>query len=414
MLMTFRNTGFGMVAVLIAIGCGTPQKEGSNRFETRTHRAVLHINDSLDLPFEVAWETGADTALLVINGKERIRVEELRTEGDTLVVYMPVFPTYFRLGPSESGWEGHWYDPDRGADYRIPVSFQTDVFRRFPGGAEPSFSLNHRWAVAFYPQGAKPGKGLGEFRQDSGVVQGSILTESGDYRYLTGVLDGDRLELSTFDGTHAYLFRAHIRATDLIEGHFYSGNHHSKPFEARRDDGFELGNPDSLSQVMADGFAFAFPRLDGTVMDQSDAQLEGKVRIVQILGSWCPNCMDETRFFNELHQRYSNQGLEIVGIAFERSEELSKAKPALEKMIRDLKVPYPVLFAGSTAQIGEKLPQIQPFRGYPTSVFIDAQGRIRKVHAGFSGPGTSRYADYVQSTDALVRQLLSEIPSPAP
>ena len=406
--MTSLNRALLFAAITALAACGRSEKPLSSVWKSSSHRAELLISDSLSIPFEVAWEIGSDTVLNIINGKERIRVTDIRRDGDSLVLRMPVFQSYLRIAPNDTGFAGHWYDPDREGRYRIALRFLPEFEERFDEKKDPGFSINKKWKVTFDPLGEKPRNGLGEFTQENGLVMGSILTESGDYRYLVGTLAGDRVQLSTFDGVHAYLFRGKLVSTDRVEGRFYSGNHHHKAFTAVRDDAFELAQPDSISKVTAERFEFEFQALDGTLVKASDPRFQGKVTIVQILGSWCPNCMDETRFFNELYDRYSSRGLEIVGLAFERSGELEKAKPALEKMIADLGIRYPILHAGSTGELAEKLPQIQPFRGYPTSVFIDKNGQVRKVHAGFSGPGTSLYGKYVESTDQFVAKLLDE------
>lgn len=399
---------FIILTILALSSCRNPQEPASSVWQTSVHRAELIISDSLSVPFEVSWETESDTVLNIFNGQERIRVTDIRRAGDSLLLRMPVFQSYFKIAPNKTGFAGHWYDPDREGRYRIPVRFSISENTRFDKVKDPGFSINKKWMVTFDPSGEKPRKGLGEFSQENGIATGSILTESGDYRYLVGSIDGSRVQLSTFDGVHAYLFRGRLVETDRIEGTFYSGNHHSKPFNAVRDDSFTLGMADSLSKITADRFDFKFVTLTGDTLSSSDPRFKDKVVIAQIMGSWCPNCMDETRFFNELYDRYSSRGLEIVGLAFERSNELEKARPALQKMIDDLEIKYPVLHAGSTAEIAEKMPQIQPFRGYPTSIFIDREGNVRKVHAGFSGPGTSLYREYAESTDRFVSQLLAE------
>lgn len=55
------------------------------------------------------------------------------------------------------------------------------------------------------------------------------MTETGDYRYLEGVVNGNQLQLSTFDGAHAFLFTGTV-TDSTINGHFYSGNHWKEPF----------------------------------------------------------------------------------------------------------------------------------------------------------------------------------------
>ncbi len=78
------------------------------------------------------------------------------------------------------------------------------------------------------------------------MVKGTFRTKTGDYRYLDGVVDGDTLKLSTFDGTHVFMFKAQV-TDSTFQGYFYSGNHSVEKFIAKRNDAFELPDANTLT-----------------------------------------------------------------------------------------------------------------------------------------------------------------------
>ena len=73
-----------------------------------------------------------------------------------------------------------------------------------------------------------PRKALAEFEQTGDKLTGSFITPSGDYRFLEGIVTGDSLKLSTFDGSHAYTFYAKIASAQKITGGVYLAGYSGK------------------------------------------------------------------------------------------------------------------------------------------------------------------------------------------
>jgi thiol-disulfide isomerase/thioredoxin len=236
------------------------------------------------------------------------------------------------------------------------------------------------------------------------------MTETGDYRFLDGCFTDSSLVLSTFDGKHAYLFEWEHISDSLWSGRYYSGNHFSIPIHLQLDTSFSLRSPQTLTQLTnPDGiFPFSLSDLDGDTISEDDDRFKNKAVIVQIMGSWCPNCMDETRYLRDLYKRYQDKGLEIVGITFELSNSQTKNESAVRKMIADLDIPYPVLYGGTTAQSDSVLTGLDRLRSYPTTLFLDRNGLVRRIHTGFYGPGTPEYKRYQSETEQFVTELLDE------
>jgi thiol-disulfide isomerase/thioredoxin len=145
----------------------------------------------------------------------------------------------------------------------------------------------------------------------------------------------------------------------------------------------------------------------------NDPAYKNKVVIVQILGSWCPNCMDETRFLSAWYLQNKSRGLAIIGLAYERMASFANAKKMLQPFISRLHVTYPILATGVTVsdslRTEKTLPEIQEIIGFPTTIFVDKKGMIRKIHTGFNGPGTGEhYEVYKKEFNELVNSLLAE------
>jgi peroxiredoxin len=159
-------------------------------------------------------------------------------------------------------------------------------------------------------------------------------------------------------------------------------------------------------------FKFSFPDLNGKVVSNTDPQFDGKVVIVAIGGSWCPNCHDEAPFLESLYKQFHGRGLEIVDLSFEEADQL-KDPARLRAFIARYGLTYTVLVAGETEQLNEKVPQAVNLNCWPTSFFVGRDGRVREIHAGFAGPANPpAHEALVHNVTELVEQLLAE-PVPA-
>jgi thiol-disulfide isomerase/thioredoxin len=153
---------------------------------------------------------------------------------------------------------------------------------------------------------------------------------------------------------------------------------------------------------------FSAPDLTGATVTNADPKFKGKVVIVAIGGSWCPNCHDEAPFLVELYNRYHSRGLEVVSISFEEDDQL-KNPERLRAFIARYKIPYTVLLAGTPSQLNEKIPQGKNLNCWPTAFFVGRDGLVKEVHAGFSGPATgAAHTELKAETSSLVERLLAE------
>jgi thiol-disulfide isomerase/thioredoxin len=390
---------------------------GQTVLKTGIWRGVLKTASGNDLPFnfEVS-DTAGKQQLAIINGDERFKVTDIRVAGDSIFIPMPLFDSEFRLkltGDNLSGkWVKHLGTQDVAMDF---TAVPGQSYRFFNTAQAPLYNVSGRWS-AIFGEGDSRDTTVGEFKQDGAKLTGTFLTTTGDYRYLEGTVAGDSLYLSCFDGGHAFIFKAKITpAQTLTDGKFYAGYSGLDQWSAVRNENAKLPDAYSLT-VLKPGYNkidFTFKDINGKPVSLSDARFKNKVVIVQILGSWCPNCMDETTFFvNDYYKKYHPKGVEIIGLAYERTTDFAKSQHTLQQLKDHFNIPYPLLITGYTPGKGDpqkSLPMLADFKGFPTTIIIDKKGNVRKIHTGFSGPGTGNYyTAFIDEFDKLTDDLLAE------
>lgn len=395
------------IGVILLVSCGKDPvslKEGN-------WRAVLQLGEGRELPFMVQYK--ADNTLLVLNAEEEIIVNEVIIKGDSIIIQMPVFEGVLKGVFTDSTITGNFIKPS--VNRVVPFEMKIGNGTRFNLVEAPAADITGNWETVFSPDSEEDryiSKGI--FKQIGNNVTGTFRTTTGDYRFLEGVINADSLKLSTFDGAHAFLFEAKV-TDSTMNGIFYSGNHWQEPFIAKRNETYELPEADSLTFLKEgyERFEFSFPDTDGKLVSLNDEKLKDKVVLVQIMGSWCPNCLDETKFYSKYLKENTNSDLEIVALAFEYAPSKEKAIAAINRLVDAIEVPYPVLLAqygsGSKKEANEKLPMLNHVLSYPTTVFIDKTGKVRKIHTGFNGPATGeKYTNFVREFEIFVSQLLEE------
>ncbi len=404
---------FPLILALALGGCTSVATRQLPAPRTGPWRMVLDLNgEELPFLFDLHQDSGA-WRMVVHNGEERIVVDDIALLGDSIRVRMPLFDSEFRGHlPNDSTITGFWHNHLKGPDYRIAFTARAGDATRFTEVARPVGDLSGQWRTRFSPGSPEAYDALGLFTQDHDHLTGTFGTETGDYRFLEGVVDHDSLKLSCFDGSHAFLFKAVMRNDSLL-GRYWSGTHWQEPWLAVRDPDFRLRDPDSLT-FLKEGHAmvdFRFPSIDGGAVSPKDPRFAGKVLMVQVMGSWCPNCVDETVLLDELYGKYRTAGLEVIAIAFEKYEDEARSLNALRHFRDRLGVQYPIVYAGNANKevASAKLPFLDHVMGYPTCIFIDRGGRVRRIRTGFYGPGTGEhYTHYKRNLERFLQDLLAE------
>ena len=381
-------------------------------------RAVLQSPGG-ELPFGIEILAQADRAaytVFVLNGEERLQLDTAVVEGDSVRFPMAIFDAEIKARISDSVLTGKYiktgYQTRREMGFRATFGEQFRFVKKAP---VPRANVEGKWAVTFVGDEQDTTQAVGVFRQNGAEVSGTFLTPTGDYRYLAGNLHGDTLLFSCFDGNHAFLFKARLDNTGqrLVQGEFWSGSKGHETWTATRNERASLPDAQTLTFLKPgyDRLDFSFPDSDGKLVSIRDERFKGKVVIVQILGSWCPNCMDETKFLSPWYRKNRDRGVEIIGLAYEKDPAFAVSAPKLKRLISRFNIEYPLLLAGvnDKEKASQTLPMLNRIMAFPTTIFIDKQGKVRKIHTGFSGPGTGAYyTEFVEGFERMADKLLNE------
>ena len=391
----------------------------SSRAQSKLDNGIWHcslqLTQTANLPFELSVTDSAGIKkLFIINGEEKIPVQSYREQGDSIFIVPSVFQTEIKAKFIEDDMgskylEGIFIDYARVGNYIIPFRAYNNTGIESPVSLEKKFSFNGKWECHFSPGTADSSVAIGIFNHSQNKSSGTFLTTTGDYRFLAGEANSKVLILSAFDGAHLFLFEAWMQLDSTIKGTFYSGKHHKEEWTAKRNNNFELPASDKLT-FLKDGWKslqFSFPDADSNLVSLTDEKFYHKVVLVQISGSWCPNCMDETRVLIPLYKKYNDQGLEIIMLNFERKDDWSFVQKTLKHEKEVFQIPYPILFAGLTSKSSESLPMLNKIIGYPTLIIMNRDGIVVKIETGINGPATGDlYEKWKDDLESYVKKLL--------
>ena len=413
------GVGGFVVAALVGcfpIGCTPREVASDDRIVASFYAAELETEHGEPLPFSLEFErtSAGSVRAWIHNGPERIEVPKAKLDIDTLELDMPHYASHVRAtwNDDEDAYVGVW-TKRRSAESTPRVPFRARKGRgpRFASAKEASDRFDGAWRIAFE---GDPDPALARFEKRGDAICGTFLTTTGDYRYLAGGSSGNTLKLSCFDGAHAFLFDAKLdEQGEKLDGMFWYGNWGGVKWIGERDENFELKDPFSETEWV-EGVTLkdlSFPDLDGNTKNLASDEFAGRARIIQVFGSWCPNCHDASNYLRELHERYGDRGLSIVALAFELTGDFDTDRIQVQRSIERHKTPYPVLLAGVADKptATKQLRALSFVKSYPTTIFLDARGTVRKIHTGFTGPATGdAYTKLRTSFETLIEQLLAE------
>jgi len=379
--------------------------------------ATLQRPDGEKIVFNFIIENANNKHVLyVINASEKIKVDNIRFTADSVFISMPVFESVIKAAIKNNEWQGTWTKGGTITEHVMAFSATLSPKRFSANAGNALFNVTGRWAVSFEGDKTAPYPSVAEFKQTGNKLTGTILTPTGDYRYLEGIVTGNQIKLSTFDGGHAFLFTATIINNKIISnGQFYSGKTFKESWHAVKNAKAKV-NSSAAAMAMKLGeekLNFTFPDLEGKPVSINDEQFKNKVVIVQIMGSWCPNCMDETAFLSEYYNKNKQRGVEVISLAYEYSTDFERSVKSVKKFQQRFNVQYPMLITGvsvsDSLRTEKTLPQVTPIKFFPSSIIIDKKGIVRKFDTGFVGPGTGKhFEEYTKGFYALMNELLAE------
>ena len=414
--MLFRSILIATLATLAILVAGAlylrPRSVGGEG-PSGAYRLVLNGSaGAVPVGLEVGDEDGATVATLV-NGSNRVRAEATVVQGDRLILSFPSYDSRLELALAGDAVTGTAHLMRRTGPVAVPITGARDAgWRFYPQAQPPVVDLAGSWTLV---QAGEEGEtGVLLLRVAGNRIEGSVAFPSGDVRYLAGEVSGREFALSTFDGNQGSVWRGRIEADGTLAGDS-SGPTAKAPtgWTARRaaGGGGAAIEPVSVEQPKVDRIDFSFPDAEGRMVSPSDAAHRGKVVVVAIGGSWCPNCHDEAIFLADYARKRAGEGLAVIGLSFEYSADPVRNARQVKRFADRYRLPYPLLVAGEASKeaTAKALPGVGPIRVYPTTLVIDRKGKLREIHVGYAGPATGALHDKaMREFDALVSRLLAE------
>jgi len=371
--------------------------------------ATVVVNGGIEIPFrfEIAG-SGAAIKGSFFNGDEKVTSTTGTFTSGALTLSFDEYGTKLEATLKDGRLEGQYSRGTRGA----PYPFQAKRFAPAPVGNAPIPQIAGLWNI----QVGKSSKGEAAWqlivRQSGAEASAAILRVDGDTGTLTGTYRDGKFVLSHFSGARPL----RLELTPAGDGTLTVVQNKDNPFTAFRADQARakgLPQPSDPSRFTSvkdptEPFRFSFPDLNGRLVSNTDDKFRGKVVLVSISGSWCPNCHDEAPFLGELYKKYRSRGLEIVSLSFEEQAQL-KNPVRLRAFIKRYGIEYTVLIPGEPKELADKVPQGVNLSSFPTTFFLGRDGKVRAVHAGFPGKASGEFHTQAkEESTAKVERLLAE------
>ncbi len=399
-----------LAGLVLLAACSAKQ---NHTIPTGNWRGVITMQGT-ELPFNFSIDsTDTGYKARLINADEEIQLDELSFVGDSLVMIMHIFDTELRAKINGDSMTGYFIK-NYVENYRLPFRAKNGQNFRFENADEKvETDFSGTYEVIFTNE-AETTPAIGIFSQTGNKVKGTFLNPTGDYRFLDGNVVDNKMHLSVFDGDHVYIFIAEKISDTELKGTYRSGKVWLQDWTAKINPNASLPDANTLTGLKPgqETMPFSFPDPDRNLLTEKDTLFHNKVMIIQLLGTWCPNCMDETKFLADWYSKNRSRGVEVVGLAFEAKDDFTYAAERVKKMKKKLAVAYPVLIAGNKdkKKASEALPMLSEVVAFPTLIFVDKTGKVKKIHTGFSGPGTGAYYErFIEEFNATVNELLTDI-----
>lgn len=394
---------------LIAFSCSQPKAE----LKTGSWGGVLEMQgNELPFNFRIVKDSSGGYDAYLKNAGEELLLDEVTFVNDSINIVLHVFDAQLRAAVSESTLSG-FFTLNYNSTYKVPFNATFGVDYRFqPTDTTARVAdFSGKYEVLFVNE-VDTTQSIGIINQKGNYATGTFLTTTGDHRYLEGGVFNDTLFLSTFDGNHAYLFKA-VKKDSILIGDYWSGQTYHQSWSGFKKENALLPDAESLTYLKP-GFEtldFTFPDLQGKNISLTDERFKNKVVILQLFGTWCPTCMDETKYLSPWYDNNKARGVEVLGLAFERKPDFNYASERVKKMKEKWGVNYDFVIAGvdDKMKAAEALPQLNKIVAFPTMIFIGKDGKVKHIHTGFEGPGTGAYHErWKQRFNEIVNELLSE------
>lgn len=362
------------------------------------HATFTLLNGSRRDDFHISY-LGQDSLFIKMNTYDAALVAKIESDGRISGEYRSLVP----------GLKGNSlpFTAEQGKTYRF-VEPGKDV--------APVADLTGKWEFKGFSKEAVPNK-VAILKQQGNKLTGVIMQVTGDSRELEGTVQGNQFVLSGFSGPSPKIYKGTINEDGTISGEISQGIYDNLKFTGVKDVKAELPDPYKITSLKegVKKLAFTFPDLTGKPVSLTDDKYKGKVVIVELVGTWCPNCTDQTIFLSPWFNKNAKRGVEAIAIGFEQKDDLEYGKYTLGKLRDKYNIKYDILFGGLADKrlVADKLPALNKFIAYPTTIIIDRKGEVREIYTGYTGTVTGKYYDdYEKKFNKLLDELIAEpVPS---
>ncbi len=374
-------------------------------------RGVIHYTEQ-DVPFtfEVSYPNGTTPRLTFINGQERRDMDQVKWRNDSVHVLLEPFDVELKASVTAMSMSGVYVKNYRNTSYPFSAEFGANRLRK--KSVRPSTNLGKRWDMTFEEGTNSESKGVGLFKQIGGKVYGTIMTRTSDYRYFEGIMDGDSIKLTSFDGAHAFMILGK-KVDGNWFGSFIFDEGYQEKWIAIPDDDVELEDPFEIVQLEK-GKHKPYYDLLGAGSGKNvvnPANYLGKVLIIQLFGTWCPNSHDQTKYLVNWSETKMPEGVEILASSYEANYSQEYGLKRIEDYRKQNSIPYEVVLGGRLSKNAAAMPFpfMDRIEAFPTLVIVDKQGYARYVHSYFNGPATGTYYEmFDQRFNEIINKLISE------
>ena len=431
-------TGHALLASILLLATFLQgQNTGAPQLACRWQAEITATRDGVEerypVPFVLQVEaSGEGLRAALVNGSSRVEFSSVLQQGRELTLRLDQYDAAMTLHCASERCEkleGEYVRRKGKIEAHYPVvatcatqhdtqpNTQLKTQPKEPSAALTSPELTGSWHFDFTnPDGSKPeseAEAPGSFAQQGHHVEGTIAPISGDYGMLSGNVDQGGVHLSRFDGVHLLRMDGRVVSENRIEGVFHERAGTALNFVATRTataEGFAEAERTTTVADAGEPFRFHGTDAEGKEVTESDPRFHGKVVLIDIFGTWCPNCHDEAPLLASLYEQYHAKGLEIVGLDYEYVNDPERSRRLISVYRKKYNITFPLLLAGTTdpGDVEKSLPQLRHFGAFPTTIFLDRHGRVHIVHTGFSGPATGRLDELKEHFRQTVEKLLAE------
>ena len=391
-----------IIGLVLVISCNSMVRE---KLQQVDYVGRLEVENNKYLPFN--FSVTNDSTLVVQNSSEIVEFSIVYSK-DSIFIKSKLFEGFIKGVLNDNKINGVFVIES--LDRSVPFT-SSKSNNRFNIDFEDNKKLTmNRWKFVFNPNMDNSSFSVGIFNSiGQNEISATFRTTTGDYGYMHGGYKKNKIVLSTFNGSRAYLFEAEIN-NDTVEGVMYAGNHSKTIVKGVLDNDFELSNEYSLTSIKGRNqkFDFSFENTTGELISIDDKFYDGKSMVIQLMGSWCSNCLDESKFYVDYINKNELNDIEFVALAFEYAKTKDDALNSILKLKKQLGINYPILLAqyGSSdkGRALEKFPMLNNLISYPTTVFLDKNKDVIKIHTGFNGPATGeKYSEFINEFNSTIK-----------